>query len=583
VSFDFVSTQGAKGGAGAAGSRPADTARLVESLELELAGEKIDLPSFPDVAVRVRKALTNEEVEIEHVVRVVSAEPALAARLLQVANSAALNPNGKRLTDLRTAVSRIGFNMARSATIAFAMSQLRRAEAYKGLETPLTELWHYSAHVAAVCLVVAKRFTRVNPDTALLTGLLHGVGKLYLLTRAVKFPALLADPARYQPIVAEWHGRLAQAILRNWEMADEVVTAVSAAENLDREHVGAIDLADVLAVSSALAALGRRAPYATRRRFVWSRARGIARGDRLASPGARLMTTEVSTTISRALPNTVTFGFVKSLAGELSKGPVELPSVPEVVIRLQRALSDENASNDSVVKVLGAEPVLAAKLMNMANSAALNASGRMIADLRTAVARVGFNIVRSAALSFAVEQLRQSEAYKHLAPPLDALWNNSVEIAALSHVIARRFSSLNGDTALLTGLMHNVGRIYILTRASTFPALIADPLTFNSITRDWHANVARAVLENWRMPAEIVDAVGSYEDMDRELRGPVTLIDVLSLAVQLERNRQVPGGAPPDERLFKSLHRLQLLPKDVHAVLDESAEEIVALKSALGG
>lgn len=295
------------------------------------------------------------------------------------------------------------------------------------------------------------------------------------------------------------------------------------------------------------------------------------------------MSAEVSTTISRALPNTVTFGFVKSLAGELSKGPVDLPSVPEVVIQLQRALSDENASNDSVVKVLGAEPVLAAKLMNMANSAALNTSGRMIADLRTAVARVGFNIVRSAALSFAVEQLRQSEAYKHLAPQLDALWKNSVEIAAISHVTARRFSSLNGDTALLTGLMHNVGRIYILTRASTFPALIADPLTFNSITRDWHANVARAVLENWRMPEEIVDAVGSYEDMDRELRGPVTLIDVLSLAVQLERSRQNPGGAPPDEYLFKSLHRLQLLPKDVHAVLDESAEEIAALKSALGG
>ena len=50
-------------------------------------------------------------------------------------------------------------------------------------------------------------------------------------------------------------------------------------------------------------------------------------------------------------------------------------------------------------------------------------------------------------------------------------------------------------------------------------------------------NVARAVLENWRMPDEIVDAVGGYEDMDRELRGPVTLTDVLSLATQLERNR----------------------------------------------
>jgi HD-like signal output (HDOD) protein len=149
-------------------------------------------------------------------------------------------------------------------------------------------------------------------------------------------------------------------------------------------------------------------------------------------------------------------------------------------------------------------------------------------------------------------------------------------------VIARRFSSLNGDTALLAGLMHNVGRIYILTRASKFPALIADPLTFNSITRDWHMNVARAVLENWRMPEEIVEAVGGYEDMDRELRGPVTLTDVLSLATQLERQRLSPERTA-DDYLIKSLQRLQVQPFDVHTVLDESAEEIAALKSALGG
>jgi HD-like signal output (HDOD) protein len=256
MSFDHTSVQGIPGNRGAAGARPGDVARLVEALTLELAGERIDLPSFPDVAVRVRTALANDEVEIDQVVRVISAEPALAARLLQVANSAALNPTGRRLTDLRTAVSRIGFNMARSATIAFAMSQLRRAEAYKGLEIPLTELWQHSAHVAAVCHVVAKRFTRMNADTALLAGLLQNVGRLYLLTRTVRFPSLLTDPAVYQRIVAEWHARLAQAILRNWDMADEIVAAVAAAENPQRDHPGVTDLADIIAVSGALVSLG---------------------------------------------------------------------------------------------------------------------------------------------------------------------------------------------------------------------------------------------------------------------------------------------------------------------------------------
>ncbi|HEU4590924.1 MAG TPA: HDOD domain-containing protein [Steroidobacteraceae bacterium] len=294
-------------------------------------------------------------------------------------------------------------------------------------------------------------------------------------------------------------------------------------------------------------------------------------------------TSVTSTVEARALPNTAVFSFVKGLATELSQGQVELPSVPDIVIRLQQVLSDDNVTNDTVVRLIGSEPMLAGRLLTMANSVALNTSGRKIADLPTAVARVGFNIVRSAALSFAVEQLRKASEYRHLEGQLDALWKNSVQIAALCHVIARRFSSLNGDTALLAGLMHNVGRIYILTRASKYPTLTADPLTFNSIVRDWHANVAKALLENWKVADEIVDAVAGYEDMDREARGPVTLTDVLALAVLLDRNRSGTEMNVPDETLMKALKRIQLQVRDCHFVLDESAEEIAALKGALGG
>ena len=298
-----------------------------------------------------------------------------------------------------------------------------------------------------------------------------------------------------------------------------------------------------------------------------------------------MSTAEVASTVeTRAIPNTIVFGFVKALAAELSQGQVELPSVPDIVLKLQKTLSDENVSNEIVVRVVGSEPMLAGKLMNMANSAALNTSGRKIADLRMAVARVGFNIVRSAALAFAVEQLKKAEEYKPLESALDGLWKNSVQIAALSHVIARRFSSLNGDTALLAGLMHNVGRIYILTRAAKHPQLIADRLTYQSIVRDWHTNVSKALLENWKVADEIVDAVAYHEDMDREQRGPVTLTDVLALATLVERNRAGAGDLQTaDDSLIKGLKRLQLQLQDCATVIDESAEEIAALKTALGG
>jgi len=226
-------------------------------LEVEIAGDHIDLPSFPEVALRVRRALADEDVSIDHVVRVVSAEPSLVVRLLQLGNSAALNPSGRRLTDLRAAITRIGFNMARSATIAFAMSQLRRADAYKGLDQPFSELWRASTQVAAVSFVVAKRLTKVNAELALLAGLLHTVGKLYLLTRAARFPELLNDAALYSSLVQTWHARIAKAILVNWEMAPPVIEAVQGFEACDREREGGIDLLDVLWVGRSLAGLPR--------------------------------------------------------------------------------------------------------------------------------------------------------------------------------------------------------------------------------------------------------------------------------------------------------------------------------------
>src|SRR3977135_465732 len=198
---------------------------FVQSLAAELSKGKVELPSFPDIALRVRKVLSDENVSQDQVVRVVGSEPALAARLMQIANSAALNFTGKAITELRTAINRMGFNMVRSAAIAFAMSQLKKVDALKGLEKPLDELWKSSAAVAAMSHAVAKRYSKVNPDTGMLAGLLHGIGKLYILTRSSKHPALFADQATYTQIVRDWHSPVAKALLENWDMAEEIVNA----------------------------------------------------------------------------------------------------------------------------------------------------------------------------------------------------------------------------------------------------------------------------------------------------------------------------------------------------------------------
>jgi HD-like signal output (HDOD) protein len=230
-----------------------DAFAFVQQLALELSSGKIDLPSFPEVALQVRKALSDEFVSSKQVVRVVSTEPALAAKLLLMANSAAINPSGPRIVELRSAITRIGFNMVRSASLAFAMEQIRKAESLKSLRVPLNALWERSLLVAAMSFVVAKRATQVNPDTALLAGLLHGVGKLYILTRAAKHTKLFADQPSYTQIVRDWHASIAKSVLENWEISEDITRAVGEYEDLDRDHKGASDLTDVLAVANLLA------------------------------------------------------------------------------------------------------------------------------------------------------------------------------------------------------------------------------------------------------------------------------------------------------------------------------------------
>jgi HD-like signal output (HDOD) protein len=222
---------------------------FVQILAQELSAGKVELPSFPDIAIKVRKVLSDDDVNLEMVVRVVGSEPTLAARLLQVANSAAVNRTGSQVTDLRKAVQRMGLNMVRSAAMAFAMAQMKKANELKGLEAPLEILWQRCTGVAAMSHVVARRLTKLNPDSALLAGLLHGVGELYILTRAHKHPALFSDRPAYEEIVRDWHVSVAQALLENWEISEDIVKAISEFEDLDRGHAGPADLSDVLTVA----------------------------------------------------------------------------------------------------------------------------------------------------------------------------------------------------------------------------------------------------------------------------------------------------------------------------------------------
>src|SRR5271154_3078826 len=110
--------------------------------------------------------------------------------------------------------------------------------------------------------------------------------------------------------------------------------------------------------------------------------------------------------------------FLRSLAAELSAGAVILPSFPDVVVRIRAALADPDCGLTETLEIAGAEPRLAERLLHAANSTALCQSGHPLTDLRAAITRLGHRAVQSAALAFAVEQVRLAPALRSISRQL---------------------------------------------------------------------------------------------------------------------------------------------------------------------
>lgn len=293
------------------------------------------------------------------------------------------------------------------------------------------------------------------------------------------------------------------------------------------------------------------------------------------------------TTTQLENPSATAFEFVRSLASELSAGKVDLPSFPEIAVRVRRVLSDPKSSIDQVVRVVGSEPALAARLMRIANSASLNRSGRAVADLRTAINRLGYNMVRSAAISFAMAQIRNANKLKGLEHYLDDLWHRSTLVAAFAYVLARTCSKIGPDEAMLGGMMHGIGKLYVLTRAINHPELFADSEMLDSIISDWHASIGKAILENWEFSEEMAAAVGDQNDHDRDEPGDPDLRDVIAIAI-IMASRPPDAVATESERLrgilqdLPAAQRLGLTDEKITAVMQECDVEVAALSNALG-
>lgn len=201
-----------------------DVRAALETIAADAERGDIVFPTHTDIALRAQRLLDDPDCAIDALVKLISAEPLLSARVLAIANATAYNPGGRAITDLKNAISRIGFATLRALATAVIVRQMKEMSSRDEHRALAAKLWEHTAHVAALARVIARRVTRQNPDAAFFAGIVHEVGSFYLIARASHFPGLLE--ADLEPWHEDGEATVGRAVLGALEVPAHILDAI---------------------------------------------------------------------------------------------------------------------------------------------------------------------------------------------------------------------------------------------------------------------------------------------------------------------------------------------------------------------
>jgi HD-like signal output (HDOD) protein len=272
---------------------------------------------------------------------------------------------------------------------------------------------------------------------------------------------------------------------------------------------------------------------------------------------------------------------IRKLSLEVAVGDVRLPSLPDIAVRVQQVLEDPKAARTRVAQVIGADAALAARILRLANSAFFNPSTQQIFDLQQAITRLGTQLVRCTAMSFSLQQMEFGSGDAQLRPHIRELWRKGALVAAIAYVLARETRTAKPDEALMTGLMHNIGDLYITVATPGRAGDGVDDDAWEQLVQEWHPRIAGSILKHWKFPPAIIDTVVNQNTENPDCGGEVGLTDVLIAAIALGScvfQRDLLDDAVTAAPSFE---RLRLDAAECNRLLASAAVQIKALRAAL--
>ena len=218
----------------------------------------------------------------------------------------------------------------------------------------------------------------------------------------------------------------------------------------------------------------------------------------------------------------------RKLEDKIKADQLVLPSMPDVFMQVKNIVDDPSSNMDNIAKVITRDPSLAARILKVANNA-LHRGNHEITNLQLAVSRMGLQLTKTLVTSHSITQLF-NQPRGILKPFFNQLQSHSIEVSAHAYAVAKNYSKINPDDALLAGLVHNIGYLPMAKCVDSFPEVESDPDLLIEIMDKMHTQVGKMILESWSFPKNIIDAAVQYIDQFRMGTATIDLADIVIIA-----------------------------------------------------
>lgn len=215
----------------------------------------LQLPSLPDIALKIKQAAANPDVSLTDIAHIVEADPAMAARLIQVASSP-IHRGMTPVRSIRDAIMRLGLVSTRNLVIGLSVKSLFKTENHMLLDR-MHELYDHSIEVAAICYALGRKAKHPQQDHLLLAGLVHDIGIIPILAYIDNTGLTVEKPADLETIINKLRGVVGSMVIRHWEMPADLVTVVEEAENWHRNTSDKLDVCDMVVIAQIYSMLQR--------------------------------------------------------------------------------------------------------------------------------------------------------------------------------------------------------------------------------------------------------------------------------------------------------------------------------------